>query len=163
MKITDLQTYEKPKYIGEGRDGIVYRISDDKAAKTPHPPGVFKRVFKTIGHESLIAQRLYDDIFPVPKPYGLHMVNFDFATQEAFVMEYIQGQVLAELNHTKVGRDAYQLFIDIIKKIKQKGYTPLDAYPENVIVKENGLIVLIDFADWKHPEILYPQSLDRVI
>ena len=91
---------------------------------------------------------------------GLVRVNESFRANGTayYVMEYIKGQSLRDyVKHSPQGRlseaDALQLFHPIAKTI---GYlhdnmvTHLDIKPDNILIRENGEPVIIDFGLSKH-------------
>ena len=91
---------------------------------------------------------------------GLVRVNESFRANGTayYVMEYIKGQSLRDyVKHSPQGRiseaDALQLFRPIAKTI---GYlhnnmvTHLDIKPDNILIRENGEPVVIDFGLSKH-------------
>jgi predicted unusual protein kinase regulating ubiquinone biosynthesis (AarF/ABC1/UbiB family) len=80
----------------------------------------------------------------VPKVY------WDYTTNKVLVMEYITGVKINEThkltsNKVKNKKLAQILFMSYLKQLLEDGFFHADPHPGNILVKEDGTIVFIDF------------------
>ncbi|MGV8152236.1 MAG: hypothetical protein ACP5OG_04075 [Candidatus Nanoarchaeia archaeon] len=157
-----LQTQE-PQRIGYGKDGMVYKISQNHAAKTVIMPSdkeahrgisVFNNV-KALAKEYLIAKMLNENNVNAAYPYGLFGLEFKNNTRPAYVMEYLDGDNLYKLSRKlslgEMSRLEQKMFQEIYK-VGELGIGVWDDMPRNAIwTPKNDKVYLIDFADWTLP------------
>lgn len=155
VKISPYQTYKRPEYLDCRTHGFICRISDDKAAKIPHER---VNVPVPIGREIMIAKMLYEARISVPKPFSWDYVNVPYEpgySKKGFIMEYIQGKNGDKIYKTPEYYFAKKLVKEEIRKIKDLGFFPGDLIEDssNWILTPDNRIILIDFADWLHPDV----------
>ena len=145
--LESVQEYENPLWVDEGGEALVYRISDDKVAKVTK----FSEGHDRLRKESMLAEQLHQDGFPVPKPYGINKVTIrdeDIADEDAFIMEFITGRKCDVLSSEQ------ERYVDSeLARIRQeavsKGYTPHDMGLVNTMLTPDG-IKIIDFSLWEY-------------
>jgi len=170
---TNFQKYFFPYKIGQGSEGLVYRISNKHAAKVPRESSGRGNLKK----ESRIAEILFEEGVSVPKPEGIFKIrNLDLISSvipaEAFVMEYIAGKTGFEffsdslffkrdssgfvgtpsfLKHSEEYAHVKNLHDEEIKKARELGFLSFDAeFRGNFIWSpERDRVYLIDFGMWE--------------
>jgi len=152
-----IQKYKCPKKIGNGGDGIMFRIAKGLVAKICYADNWTTQ-------DSRIGTKLYEEGISVPKPYGICPIHFPCGygaffegdTVNGNVMQYIQGKngykLLKKpkrLNKAKRLRD-----IEIERAIKKGFHTPVDVDDfSNFILTFFDNVYLIDFTKWGHKDI----------
>lgn len=162
---------ENRQFIGDGADGLVYRLGDDRVAKFQYAREGLKSLFwkvsptgERIQQEYEISRILYENGVSVPEPYGIFKLKkpdeednlVPFFLQDkypAFVMEYVEGQI----PNPKYLSVPFQRKIDELVKIEREKVKDLGLFqPEDADGWENTLwcpskekIYLIDFTQWE--------------
>jgi hypothetical protein len=163
-----------PKFINEGGDGIVFRISPEHAAKMAYPHDDFQ----PIAEEYETSKIFYEKGISVPKPEGIFDVIIDNKSEKSFVMQYIEGATLAELffykklkkilgsriddsmNLEKLGFslddlvDLKKQYNNEINKVRNLKFKPLFGwnFKDCLCSAKDKKAYLIDFVDWRGPE-----------
>lgn len=154
--LTRFQTYWDLRRIGpKSYDGKVYRISDTEVAKVPHMP-------QRVGHEMMIAKRLHEAGVSVAEPLAWDYVSVPEISDspvKAFIMEYVEGKTGFGLTdeHGLPGERfglASRLLEAEVKKSIALGFEPNEMnFRGNYILTPGDKIKLIDFAQWRHPDV----------
>ena len=109
-------------------------------------------------HDYGIAKLLYDKGVSVPKPEGVFIVPIEMGSDKrcpSFVMEYVQGYTLRELEGTEFRHRVdglAQRAKDEIGKAERLGFTPKDLCGGILWNPQNDKVYLIDFTQWKSGE-----------
>ncbi|MDP2871463.1 MAG: hypothetical protein Q8P31_02870 [Bacillota bacterium] len=120
-------TLEQLELVGEGREGIVYRIDETRCVK-----------FSRRKHKEEVAaleQGQGSPFFPV-----LH-----YAGREFMLREYIDGLPLnRHLRRHKLTRDLSAQLIELFKELRRRGFRRLDMRLSHIIVTPSGRVGIID-------------------
>lgn len=123
----DLEEY---KLIGDGKDGEVYQLSDNKCVKIFFLEETQKKELKAleIGQSSPIIPRLYE--------YGENYI----------VMEYIQGISLARYlkRENRITEELSEKILIMLGEFKKIGFTRWDTEVRHVLINEKGQLKVID-------------------
>ncbi|HHT7188316.1 TPA: AarF/UbiB family protein, partial [Bacillus cereus] len=118
------------KLIGDGKDGEVYQLAQDKCVKLFFLEETQKKELRalTTGQSSPIIPRLYG--------YGENYI----------VMEYIQGISLA--HHLKkekqITEELTERILMMLDELKKIGFTRWDTEIRHVLINEEGQLKVID-------------------
>lgn len=136
------------EFIGSGTSGIVYRISEQYAAK------IIKTIFRgvlDISQEYKIARDLYDRGISVPRPIGVFDLDLpDGFVKKGFVYEYFP-ETAAEFLKRNPHHDGRirEIIQKELRKARGFGYIPSpDANMHKNILISGREPVLIDFGLW---------------
>ena len=155
IKIFPIENYD-PEYIQKGNDGILYKISDEHAAKIAYPGNSFQPIAK----EHDISKILYENGISVPKPEGIFDVKINNNSHKAFVMQYVKGATMKELLESRrlqneLGLDfddvidMQKQYCDELGKARNLGFCSGDASFINCLCSpKEKKAYLIDFAHW---------------
>lgn len=143
-------------FLGSGKLGNVYRISENLAGKFPHSCFSIHKVYEKLNREYANCQLAYDNEISVPKPEGILKIRHPETNKivPAFVMEYIRGPTLEELydvdKNSSLFKNLMKRYDEELDKAEKLGFVGIDDYLKNAIycLKNNRLYV-IDFEDWK--------------
>lgn len=148
--------------LHSGRMGRVYRVTAPARSEKSASALLMKvpRTEPGSGGEGLLAFETEVSILPVLR--SPHVPRFvaagDLAKLPYLVVEWIEGQSLEEL--LKPGplsvEDAARngaAIADALHSIHGQGAVHLDLKPENIIVRESGQVVLIDFGMAHHVKV----------
>lgn len=135
--------------IGEGRYGIVYLAEDNNLRKCiikQLKKEMLKTSKKKLFYEQEILKSLNDAKFPA------FIEKLETKDLQAYVLEYISGTVIEDLlmnesysfSKVQIFKIANQL-LEIISILQNNNIVHRDIRPPNVILKDNGNVVLIDF------------------
>ncbi len=162
---------ENMQFIGDGADGLVYKLGDGRVAKFQYAREGLKSLFwkvsptgERIQKEYEIARRLYEKGVSVPEPYGIFKLKKpdeedDWALfclthkYPAFVMEYVNGLI----PNPKYLSVPVQRKIDELVNIEREKVADLRLFkPNDADGWENTLwcpseekVYLIDFTQWE--------------
>ncbi|MCP1124362.1 kinase [Bacillus sp. AFS018417] len=121
---------EKYKLIGDGKDGEVYQLTNDKCVKIFFLEETQKKELKAlvIGQSSPIIPRLYE--------YGENYI----------VMEYIHGISLARhlKKEKKITEELARKILIMLNELKNLGFTRWDTEVRHVLINEEGQLKVID-------------------
>ncbi len=172
--IEQVCTSDSSRLLGQGFDGLAYRISETLVAKFPlyaQNPEVYTlrerhKHDQKIKNDHGIATQLFREGIRVPRPIAIKKLSlqgvddgkgiqriqgFGRCICELFIMEYISGVTLDKLNfESREYQEAIASRDEEIRKATQRGFSGLDLKLANCIWSpEKGGAVLIDFAKWK--------------
>lgn len=120
---------ESLELIGEGHQGRVYLLEDDKVLK----------VFKTrhaAAEQQMILKHCCDSRF-FPKIYEVD--------KRSIIMELIKGQpITIYLNNAKITKKISFELVDLIREFQKLGFTRLDMRLAHIFVQANQSIRVID-------------------
>lgn len=128
-KITekDLAAFEM---IGDGKDGEIYKVADDKVVKYFFKEETHRRELEAmqIGQASSIMPRLYE--------YGDNYI----------VMEFVKGISLARhmKRHGTIDEEMTKKIIFVLNEFKKLGFTRWDTEVRHMLMDENGDFKVID-------------------
>lgn len=147
--------YQIEAILGQGGFGTVYRATDTRlnikvAVKEMRPqPG--------LGHEwhQTLRQHFYREAKTLAELHHTHLVNVtDYFTDnnnDYLVMRFVKGQSMASLirqqgalPEQEVRKWALQL-LDALDYCHGQGVLHRDIKPDNILIRENGDAVLVDF------------------
>lgn len=179
------------RVLGSGGFGITYKAYDIKrkricAIKEYVPLGMVSR---TSGSTMLIlSEQGYGDQFDHGKKRFMDEANvlksldynpvvakiFDYFYENGtsyFVMEYVDGYTLSQLLNKHGGKIPYEELIHIIIQVSEgldvvhtkSNLFHRDISPDNILVKKNGEIRLIDFGNAKFISNMENQNLSIVL
>lgn len=139
--------------LGEGYDSLVYRISNDKAAK-------FYRSFDEAKCEYEMCQRLYEGGVSVPEPHGLFNIIvpkgiFNTNIWPAFVRQFIDGVDPRDAGFDKKGwRNFWKLRGEQVEKAIKVGILSHDlgSFENTLWVPSEQRVYFIDFSCCKKVE-----------
>ncbi|HDX9579041.1 TPA: kinase [Bacillus pseudomycoides] len=121
---------EKYKLIGDGKDGKVYQISNNKCVKVFFLEKTQKQELKAleIGQSSPIIPRLYE--------YGDNYI----------VMEYVHGISLARhlKREKKITEELTEKILIMLGELEKLGFTRWDTEVRHVLINEEGQLKVID-------------------
>ena len=155
IRVYDDNGYE-PEYIHQGTAGLIYKISEEHAAKIAYN----RESFQLIEKEHDISKILYENEISVPKPEGIFDVRIGDNFHRAFVMQYIEGANLDQLYHSRELQEKLGFSFDDIIKMKVQhtdelwkainlGFYPWDKGAINCLCSaKEKKPYLIDFAKW---------------
>tara|TARA_Y100000310_G_C20652362_1_gene800133 strand:+ start:1161 stop:1697 length:537 start_codon:yes stop_codon:yes gene_type:complete len=149
--VSRFQTYSDLTRIGgSSYDGKVYRISDTEVAKVPHIP-------ERVGHEMMIAKRLHEGGVSVAEPRAWDYVSVPEISDDpvkAFIMEYVEGNIGFNLSDLERFGLSIRLRDAEIEKAVALGFEPMEErFLGNYLLTPNDEVKLIDFAQWRHPDV----------
>ncbi len=139
-------------------DSEIYQIDEGILAKVYHEgiEGDLDGAKMKALYEYGIAKRLYDSKISVPCPKGVFLVPIKTNSTErypSFVMEYISGYTLRELENTDFRDRTHDLVQKAqveLEKAEKLGFIPKDLCLSNLLWSPNtNEIYLIDFTQWK--------------
>lgn len=121
---------EKYKLIGDGKDGEIYQLNDDKCVKVFFHRETQKKELKALemGQSSPVIPRLYE--------YGENYI----------VMEYVQGMSLARYlkKEKQITEELTTKILSMLDELKEIGFTRLDAEVRHILINEEGELKVID-------------------
>jgi len=152
-------------FSGNGSDGPLYKISEDKLAKFAWAKtDSWERWYtlvsakpRRVQHEHDICRYLYDNDVNVPEPIGVFKFkSFDwewnpFLRFPAFVMKYIAGGVSAMPRYCDTEKQGAidKAYREELEKVKDLDVVPGDLDLENVLwVPKEKKLYLLDFGKW---------------
>ncbi|MEL3972019.1 kinase [Rossellomorea oryzaecorticis] len=116
--------------IGDGKDGEIYKVADDKVVKYFFKEETHGRELEAmkIGQSSTIMPRLYE--------YGDNYI----------VMEFIKGISLARhmKRHGTINEDMTKKILFVLDEFKKLGFTRWDTEVRHMLMDENGDFKVID-------------------
>ncbi|WP_281659013.1 kinase [Halobacillus sp. Cin3] len=143
-KITkkDLAPYEM---IGDGKDGEIYKVADDKVVKYFFKEETWQRELEAmkIGQTSTIMPRLYE--------YGEHYI----------VMEFVQGISLARhmKRHGYIDEEMTEKILFVLEEFKRLGFSRWDTEVRHMLMDTSGDFKVIDHKRAFTSNAPYPTKL----
>ncbi|MGP4077633.1 kinase [Halobacillus sp. K22] len=123
----DLKAFEM---IGDGKDGEIYKLADDKVVKYFFKEETYQRELEAmkIGQTSNIMPRLYE--------FGNNYI----------VMEFVQGISLARhmKRHGYIDEEMTKRILFVLEEFKRLGFTRWDTEVRHMLLDENGEFKVID-------------------
>lgn len=142
-----IECFDRIEEIGEGYDGLVYRISENKCAKV-----LRINAKHTLEHEFNMSTFLFENKISVPKPYGILKMSFPHYIElitEVFILEYISGGNLCKYNGKEYLKLLERAKLEY-ENVKKLGVITGDCKCKNVLFSpKKNKIYLIDFQSWK--------------
>ncbi|MFE8700533.1 RIO1 family regulatory kinase/ATPase [Cytobacillus sp. FJAT-54145] len=116
--------------IGDGKDGEVYRISDDKCVKLFFKEDIQEKELEALqaGQSSPVIPRLYE--------YGKNYI----------VMEFVKGTSLARIlkKEQQITEELTNKILLMLDELKKIGFTRWDTEIRHVLINEEGNLKVID-------------------
>jgi putative serine/threonine protein kinase len=123
----DLEAFEM---IGDGKDGEIYKVAEDKVVKYFFKEETHLRELEAmkIGQTSAIMPRLYE--------FGDNYI----------VMEFVQGISLARhmKRHGHIDEEMTKKILFVLEEFKRLGFTRWDTEVRHMLMDENGEFKVID-------------------
>ena len=142
-----IECFDRIEEVGEGYDGIVYRISKNKCAKVLRINARHK-----LEHEFNISNFLFENKISVPKSYGVLKISFPHYAElftDVFIREYIVGRNLCKYNGEEYLKLLERAKLEY-EKVKRLGIITRDCKCKNILFSpEKNKIYLIDFQSWE--------------
>lgn len=127
IKEKDLEGFD---VIGDGKDGVIYKVADDKVVKYFFKEETHHRELEAmqIGQASSIMPRLYE--------YGDNYI----------VMEFVKGISLARhmKRHGTIDEEMTRKILFVLDEFKQLGFSRWDTEVRHMLMDENGDFKVID-------------------
>ncbi|MEK4822801.1 hypothetical protein [Priestia sp. FSL R5-0680] len=129
-KENELMDFKRYGVVGQGKDGVIYQLTDNRCIKVFFKEEVYKKELEAIkvGQSSFIIPHLYD--------YGPNYI----------VMEYIKGISLAK--HLKknqyIEKALVVQLISLFNELKQLSFRRQDTELRHVLITEQGNLKIID-------------------
>jgi len=159
--------YVIEEVLGQGGFGITYKGIDTRLARhvaikeffpegchrtgvTVHPGRIATSDFTQMKRKFLEEARV---LAQITHPGVVRVYDFFEENNTAYIiMEFLKGKTLSEIAHEAGGKlnekDAVfyvEQVCDALREVHNAGYLHRDIKPDNIIVCENGRVVLIDF------------------
>ncbi len=145
---TTISHYSIVEKLGEGGMGVVYKAEDAKLKRTvalkflpPHVVGSEQDTARFLQEAQAAAALSHPNICTI------HGIEED-GGREFIVMEFVDGQTLQEKKHNLSFKMALEIGIQIAEGIAaahEKGIVHRDVKPENIMIRKDGIVQVMDF------------------
>lgn len=149
--------------IGQGGQGVIYRVARRKAAKILHEresPNE-ESAIALLEHECQVASFLFEAGFNVPRPFGISRVQLPpmVKSAPALIMGYIPGRAIGFVENPR-DKEELELWsrrwteaVSVYKAAAKAGFYVGNISPFNVVWHENlNKPYLVDFSRWDLPQ-----------
>lgn len=135
---------ENCTFLGEGHHGKVYLIANDRIIKVC-------RDSKSCIYESFIFSRVRGSNH-FPKVY-----DFD---EHYIIRDYVGGQCLSKyIKANGINRELVFKLIELIEEFEALGFTKLDIRCKDIMLQDNGLLMVIDPKSSYTRKVGFPRHL----
>ena len=161
LPLFDVDNYTIKKTLGEGTNGIIYEVTNNKTKKNY----AMKKLLANTLAELDFYQKEFKICYENPHPYILTIYGvcarcFDSTTFVLYVlMALAQKDLEMEISDRIKTKKYFQEkeLIDMLKKLvealsylqKEKNVAHRDIKPENILIFKNGVVKLADFGEAK--------------